>query len=409
MVGEGDLGARLNRSCPIPGADAFAYALALWVSAQRRISSSPPVERVGVAEVTSEVMNMIRWGILGASGVAEAFASDLRLVPGAALLAVASRIPERAAAFASAYGAPRAYGSYEALVADPDIDVVYIATANAAHRDHCLLCLDGGKAVLCEKPFTVSAADARAVITKAREKHLFCMEAMWMRFIPLMRELPRLLESGAVGEVRMATIQLGFSNAVDPRRSIFNPATGGGSLLDLAVYPLSLASQLFGAPTRVDSQAIRGVTGVDEQVIVLLGYAGERQSVITASLRNATANDAVIMGTSGYVHIRAPLYSPTTLTLTQTPPISTAHATHSRLRKVYAKIKQYAPLRRPGQTRRLTRRFRGAGYFYEASEVVRCLRAGELESPIMPLDETARILDVVDGIRQRWAVTASYE
>jgi predicted dehydrogenase len=354
-------------------------------------------------------MSTIRWGILGTGGVASGFASDLRLVPGADLLAVGARSPERAAAFASAHGASRSYGTYEALVADPDIDVVYVATPNSAHRDHCLLCLESGKAVLCEKPFAVNAVEARAVIAKARDKRLFCMEAMWMRFIPLMRELPTLLDSGAIGELRMATIQLGFSNTVDPRRSVFNPAAGGGSLLDLGVYPLSLASQLFGAPTHVDSQAVLGATGVDEQVSVLLGYNGERQAVITASLRNATANDAVIMGSNGYVHIKAPLYSPTTLTLTHSPPTSTARANYPRLRKVYSLLKQYAPLRRPGQTRTLTRRIRGAGYWYEAAEVVRCLRAGELESPIMPLDETARILDVVDLIRQRWVIAARAE
>ena len=230
-----------------------------------------------------------------------------------------------------------------------------------------------------------------------------------MRFIPLMRELPALLDSGAIGELRMATIQLGFSNTVDLRRGVFNPTAGGGSLLDLGVYPLSLASQLFGAPTHVDSQAILGATGVDEQVSVLLGYNGERQAVITASLRNATANDAVIMGSNGYVHIKAPLYSPTTLTLIHSPPTSTARANYPRLRKVYALLKQYVPLRRPGQMRTMTRRIRGAGYSYEAAEVVRCLRAGELESPIMPLDETARILDVVDLIRQRWVITAQAE
>jgi predicted dehydrogenase len=352
----------------------------------------------------SEAVRTIRWGILGAGGVAAGFARDLRYVPGAELLGVASRTRQRAAAFAAQFGTPRVYDGYEALIADPDIDVVYIATPNSAHREHCLLSLEGGKAVLCEKPFAVTAAEAREVIAKAREKRLFCMEAMWMRFVPLMREAPALLRSDVIGETRMATIQLGFSNAVDRRRGVFDPVAGGGALLDLGVYPLSLASQLFGAPTQVESQVVVGATGVDEQVSVLLGYSGERQAIITASLRNATPNDAVMMGTDGYMHIKAPLYSPTTLTLTRTPPISTEGVTNSRLRLAYSLLKRYTPLRRPGQRRTITRRFHGNGYSYEAAEVMRCLRAGELESAVMPLDETARILDVIDVIRQRWAI-----
>lgn len=230
-----------------------------------------------------------------------------------------------------------------------------------------------------------------------------------MRFTPLVRDLPSLLASGAIGEVRMATIQLGFSNAVNPQRDLFNPDAGGGALLDLGIYPLSLASLLFGTPIRIESQAVVGKSGVDEQVGILLTYSGERQALVTASLRCQTANDAAIMGTHGYLHVQSPLYSPSMLTLTRTPPnaaVGAAPLSHPRLRQVYAHVNRYIPLRRPGQRRKIVRPLEGIGYVYEAAEVVRCLRAGEQESPVLSLDETVGILEVVDRVRQRWAVTA---
>ncbi len=350
-------------------------------------------------------MSKIRWGILGTGRVAAGFARDLATVPGAELLAVASRTHEQAATFAAMLGIPRAYAGYEALATDPDVDVVYVATPNAFHKDHCLLCLENGKAVLCEKPFALDAAQARQVIEVARGKGLFCMEAMWMRFIPLMRLLPALAHSDSIGDIRMVTIQLGFSNIVEPGRGVFDPTLGGGTLLDLGIYALSLASQLLGTPARIDSQAVIGTTGVDEQMAALLAYAGGQQAILTASLRNQTSNDAMIMGTRGYIHVHAPVYSPTRLSLVRTPPImASSPRPPSLLRTIYARVRQYVPLRPPGRVRAITRPYRGNGYHYEAAEVVRCLQAGELQSPIMPLDETVRILEVADSIRERWHV-----
>ena len=352
-------------------------------------------------------MSRIRWGILGTGFIAREFARGLRLVPEAHLLAVGSRTHERAAAFAALHGVPRTYGSYEALAEDPDIDVVYIATPNSQHKDNCVLCLNSSKAVLCEKPFTVTAADARDVIALARRKRLFCMEAMWTRFVPLIRELPRIIGNSAIGDLRMATMQLGFPNALDPSHRLFNAELGGGALLDLGVYPLSLAFQLFGKPTHIDSQAVFGTTGVDEQVSILLGYPEGRQAVLTASLRNQTSNDAVIMGADGYAHIHAPLYCPHKLSLVRTPRRGATSASHPGLRQLYSRIGGYLPLPQPRRVKTMTWHYKN-GYCHEASEVVRCLTRGAIESTIMPLDETLSIMETIDCIRQRWSAVATY-
>ena len=192
----------------------------------------------------------IRWGILGTGRVAGRFAQALRELDDARLLAAGSRRLATAEAFARHHGVERAYGSYAQLAADPDLDIVYVASPHALHREHSLLCLEAGRAVLCEKPFALNATEAREVIASARSRGLFCMEAMWTRFLPAMRRLTELVDAGAIGELRMVTAQLGFPSEPDPSSRLFDPALGGGALLDLGVYPLALASQLLGRPGR---------------------------------------------------------------------------------------------------------------------------------------------------------------
>src|SRR5258706_11466720 len=207
--------------------------------------------------------NAIKWGILGTGAIAAQFAEALAGVAEARLHAIASRSREGAEAFARDYGVPRAYASYEELVRDPDVEVVYIATPNSAHAANAILALENGKAVLCEKPFTVDAAEAKKVIEVARQKKLFCMEGMWMRFVPAVRELVSLIRSGAIGDARMLTAGLGFPFIYDPAHRVFDPRLGGGAMLDLGVYPLSLAFHLFGRPTSFVTQAVLGETRVD--------------------------------------------------------------------------------------------------------------------------------------------------
>jgi predicted dehydrogenase len=357
-------------------------------------------------------MKTTRWGILGTGAIAWQFAEALQTVPGAELRAVGSRSREGADRFGQAFAVPRAHATYEELARDPDVDVVYVATPNAAHRDHCLLVLEHGKAVLCEKPFTVDGAQAREVIEAARRARRFCMEGMWMRFAPLVGELEEALRGGAIGEVRMVTASLGFPIAFDPRHRVFDPALGGGAMLDLGVYPLSFAFRLLGRPTDIASQAVIGESGVDEQAAVLLTFSGGRQAVLTTSVRSRLSNDATIVGTHGIVHVHAPLYFPETATVTRVAqPLPAVRAVpgpdrRSRLSglKNHPIVRDvYGHLQGIRHGKRMSRRRQGNGYAYEATEVGRCLAQGLLESPVMPLDESLAIIETIDVMRRRWA------
>lgn len=347
----------------------------------------------------------IRWGILGTGVIARRFAEGLGHAAGAELCAVGSRTRAGAEAFAAAVSARRAYESYEELAADRDVDVVYIATPNTCHRENALLCFEQGKAVLCEKPFTLDAAEARAVIAVARRKRLFCMEAMWMRFSPLMREVDALLRRGAVGDLRMIRVELGLSFEPSLAHRVFRPDLGGGALLDLGVYPISLAHQLLGRPSRIASDTVVGKTGVDEQVAVVLGYPGGRQAILSASLRNRATNEAVLMGTHGTMRLHAPLYRPEVLSLSESPPESVAPRIHAHRHPCLMRVAHHPLVRDLAsrftslRTRSISRRTPGNGYHHEAIEVMRCLREGALESRIMPLDETIAVLETMDAIR----------
>jgi predicted dehydrogenase len=355
-------------------------------------------------------MRAINWGIAGSGVAARSFAEGLQSLPGAHLHAVGSR--RGASAFAGRFGAARHYDTIAALVADPAIDVVYIATPNSLHREHCSLALNAGKPVLCEKPFATSLAEARAVISLARERRLACIEAMWMRFLPAMSRVRKLLADGAIGDIRMLAANFGFVAPHDPANRFFNPALGGGALLDAGVYPLSLAIELLGAPTRVTGTASLGATGVDEQFAAILGYDDGRIATIAASLRATLPSDAVITGTRGEIRI-APLYRPEFVTLQAfSPPAATQEPdAQPSLRE---RLKGIAPLRAavrharwlvparshaPGRERIA---YAGNGFNYEAAEMMRCLRAGEIESPVMPHAHTLQTLECVERIRAQW-------
>jgi len=342
--------------------------------------------------------------VLGTGAVAGRFAEDLALVEGARLQAVASRAYARAEGFAARFRVPRAYESYERLVHDGEVDVVYVATPNDLHAEHCLIVIEAGKAVLCEKPFALNASEGRAIIECARRRGVFCMEAMWMRFSPALREVLELAREGAIGELRLLSAELGFSHKPDLCSRLFS-RPGGGALLDLGVYPLSLAQALFGRPTRVASLATVHASGVDEQFGAVLEYPGGRQAIVAASVRSQLANAAAIHGTGGILQVAAPLYFPHRYRLVRVP---TNRPMRRASRGAMARIRQQKWLRSLAEVRRLlraggvTRRAPGNGYASEAAEVVRCLRGGLLESPKMTLDDTLAVLESMDAIRQQW-------
>ena len=321
-------------------------------------------------------MRKFRWGILGTGAIASQFVRGLRSVPEAEVLAVGSRSEASAAKFADKRNIPRRHASYHALASDPDVDVVYIATPHPFHAENATLCLEAGKAVLCEKPFCVNAAEAERVVGLAREKGLFLMEGMWTRFFPLMGEVRRLVSEGALGEVRMLNVDFGFRADPDPASRLFAPGLGGGALLDVGVYCVSFASMVLGRPSGSVGISHLGETGVDEQASIGLEHEGGRLANLSIGIRTTTPQEATIMGTEGYVRIHAPWWRPESMTIS-----------------------------RPGEEDETVEvPVTGNGFGYEAAEVMRCLEAGKTESEIMPLDETVSVMKTMDSIRAAWGL-----
>ncbi len=319
---------------------------------------------------------VIRWGILGTGRIAGLFAQGLASVEDAALVAVGSRTREGAEAFGERVGVPRRHGSYEALANDPDVDVIYVATPHPQHCENTLLCLRAGKAVLCEKPFAINAAQARAMVAEARARGLFLMEAMWSRFYPAFDKLRELLAAGAIGEVRMLTADLGFRSNFNPQGRLFDLGLGGGALLDVGVYPVSLASHILGKPTGILSKAQLGETGVDEQAGIILSYAQGQIALLHTAIRTTTLHEATLMGTEGLIRLGLDWHKPDRITL----------------------------VRPGGEPELFMCRISGNAYNYEAAAVGAYLREGKTESPIMPLDETIEVMETLDAIRAQWGL-----
>ena len=321
--------------------------------------------------------DIIGWGIIGTGKIAKAFATDLGLLPDAELVAVGSRKAESANHFGEQFGVPNYHASYQALANDPDVDVVYVATPHALHQEHAMLALGAGKAVLCEKPFTINAAQAETVISLARERKLFLMEAMWTRYIPLMVKLRELLAEGVIGELQMLEIGMAFVAPRDSSYYFFNPHLGGGILLDGGAYAVSIASMMLGGPpARIASMAHLGETGVDEQSAAIFGYERGQLAVIYVSFKTSIPPAARIFGSQGRITVHPPLFNPTRLTIS----------------------------RADQEDEVIEMPFEGNGLNYEAAEVMRCLEAGKLESGTMPLDETLAIMQTLDQIRAQWGL-----
>jgi len=317
-----------------------------------------------------------RWGILGTGLIAHAFAEALRLLPDARLMAVASRTAERADAFAREFDVPLRFDRYESLADRVEVDVVYVATPHASHARDASLALRGGKAVLCEKPLTVNADEAERLIEEARRRRLFLMEAMWTRFIPAVVRLREWIASGAIGEIRLLTADLGWQRAFDAQHRLFNPELAGGALLDTGVYPVSFASMLLGSPVDVCGVMHPAPTGVDTQCAVSMRYASGALVAFATSFECDLPGDAMILGTEGRIHVHRPVFAPVTLTR-----------------------------RSPGGTEETVELpYLGNGYAHEAMEVMDCLRAGRTESDVMPLDESLSIMKTLDAIREPWGL-----
>lgn len=352
----------------------------------------------------------VGFGILGAGAISRHFVAALGMVHEAEVVAVGSRTEARASAFATEFGISQWYSDYGRLVSDPRVDVVYVATPAGLHHEHSLLAIDAGKAVLCEKPFATTAAQAREVAGAARKREVFCMEAMWMRFLPLVRDLATRVARGEIGAVRTLQADLSFPIPFTEDSRYYDASVGGGSLLDLGVYPVSLASMLLGRPIDVQGAQTAGPGGVDEQMVVTLAYP-DALATLTCGFTGTGRNGAYIMGTEGFIEVDPPIYAPTSMRVTRTgATVSQGDDDQGRLLRRLERVPAAIELRRrlgPGlkpiirrNRERVTKHFRGYGYQHEAEEVVRCIGAGSTESAIMPLDETIAAMDIIDAARK---------
>jgi predicted dehydrogenase len=321
----------------------------------------------------TETGRTVRWGIIGTGGIASTFARELVQLPGAELVAVGSRRSDTAEEFGQRFDVPRRHGSYESLVADYDVDAVYVSTPHPGHYAASRLALEAGCAVLCEKPFTMNADEAAALVGLARERNLFLMEAMWTRFLPTMVKIRELLGVGAIGEVVTVLADHAQWFEQDAEHRLFAPSLGGGALLDLGVYPVSFASMVLGTPSSVTAVSDPAFTGVDGQTSILMRYPGGQHAVVTTTLRAAGVNRAAIVGTEGRIEVDPVWYSTNSFTLTS----------------------------RSGAVERLEFPKEHKGMRHEAAEVVRCLREGLSESAVMPLDETVEIMRTLDEVRRQ--------
>lgn len=318
---------------------------------------------------------IVRWGIIGPGGIAARFAAAMRLVEGGEIVAVASRSKRRGRDFAKRHGVARAYEGSEGLLADADVDAVYVATPHVRHEADTLAALAAGKHVLCEKPFALDADQARRMADAARTADRFLMEAMWSRFLPPYRILRELLDAGAIGQPLVVEADFGFRARFDPHHRLFDPALGGGALLDVGIYPVQLCCDVLGPPDRVVADGVVGETGVDELVAAVLHHRDGGLGIAKAATRASLANTARITGTDGWIDLPAPMHCPPSLALHRADRVDAFDAP-----------------------------WEGDGLRFEIEEVHRCLAAGERESSVMPLAESVALMGVLDEVRRQLGV-----
>ena len=325
-------------------------------------------------------MQTIRWGVLAPGRIAHQLARDLALVPDAELVATGSRSPERAAAFAEEFGGV-AYGSYEELVGDPSVDVVYVASPHALHEEHTRLALEAGKAVLCEKPMTIDAASTAALFELAAERGLFLMEAMWTACHPTIRKLLHLLADGEHGTARQVHADLGFVvpgvfGGGDPTDRLLDPALGAGALLDMGIYPLTFAHLVLGEPERLTAVAHLSPTGIDLDVAIAGQYPGGATAALTASMTSQSPRTATVATEIGRFDLPSGFHHPERIRWTS----------YWEPEGVSSWVEPDEPVI-------------GQGYGNEIVEVNRCVRAATTVSDLVPPQQTISLMRQMDALR----------
>lgn len=320
-------------------------------------------------------MNKIRWGILGCGRIAGKFAGDLLQVEDAELIAVASRDYEKAAAFAKDHSAKNIHGSYEALVNDPEVDVIYVATPHSHHHEHTLLCLRHNKPVLCEKAFAINTRQAREMITEARNRKVFLMEALWSKFLPHYQKVLQMINEGKLGKLRSIQVNFGFKPPEPPAQRIYDPALGGGTLLDIGIYNIFLVSSILGKPDAIQAFMTRAGTGVDEQLAVQFLYNDGTLAQMLSSFSSNLSTDANIAGDKGRIHLTSRFYEPSTTI-------------------------EYYPDKMDSLELIPFHKEAGWGYQFQVRHVHDCLRKGLTESPVMSHADTLQQMELMDNVRQ---------
>ena len=321
---------------------------------------------------------MLRWGILSTGVIARNFAQTARQMGGVELAAVASRSAEGAQAFGETFGIPKRYAGYEALAADPEVDVVYVATPHSRHYEDMKLLIAAGKHILCEKSFTTDAAQAAEVLRLARERGVFVMEAFWTKLIPVYRDVERLIAQGAIGEVRTVTAQYGYTTGREARK--FDAALAGGTLLDIGVYAIGFACMMLGYSfDDVLSQLILNDAGTDATDAIIL-RRGKAVAQLTCGIGFAMPTHGAVYGTKG--HIDIPEF--------KNPERVTLH------------VDGEAP-------RVIERPFEVNGYEYEIREAERCVREGKLQSELMTWEQTVSVMRIMDEVRRQNGLRFPFE
>lgn len=321
-------------------------------------------------------MTKYNWGIIGAGNIAGKFAEDLKLLPQARLKAVSSRSADRASAFAKKYKIPEWYDSWDAIAADPDLDIVYVATHHPFHFQNTCSCLEAGKAVICEKPITMNRQELDILVRIARENKVFLMEAIWSRFLPSTRKVLEVRKSGELGQLTSVDADFGFRFEFDPDHRLFDPAKGGGSLLDIGIYPVFISQLMAGPPEKIKATARFAPTGVDHSCNMIFEHGNEVVSSLNCTLLSDAPIEANLLFEHGWIRMESWWLTPGPITI------------HRKGRKP-KRVKFLEP---------------GNGYHHEASEVMQCLDRGLTESPSLPLDFSLDLMGTLDAVRKECGI-----
>ena len=318
----------------------------------------------------------IRWGILGCGRIAKKFASDLCLVEDAELIGAASRNKDTLEQFVKDFPVKHAHTSYEELAANNEVDVIYIATPHSHHHEHTILCLNHNKAVLCEKAFAINSRQAKEMIGLAKEKKIFLMEALWTKFLPHYKKLQGLLQQKTLGDVKSMLVNFGFKTSAASPQRLFDPALGGGTLLDIGIYNVFMTVSVLGKPEMIEATMTPAATGIDEQIAVLFKYNNGAMAQLFSSFSTNLPVQAEINGTEGNLTLTSRFYEPSaTIQLSKKVPYE---------REIIQVEKES-----------------GFGYQYEARHVNECLKKGLTESPVLTHADTLSLMETLDTIRMK--------